>query len=103
MITLVTDCGLGNRNRAISSARKLADATGHDLTVIWGTNSLVACTFHELFEPSGNMRMVEVAPFGRRCFWRLDLLLYRAKRKTLPVFRKIVRFAQRLRFGTVIS
>ena len=64
MITLVTDAGLANRIRAISSARCFADETGHDLTVIWESNANAACTFHELFEPSGIMRVVDTSSFA---------------------------------------
>lgn len=103
MITLVTDAGLANRIRAISSARCLADETGHDLTVIWENNAYIVGAFHELFEPSGKMRTVNTPPFARSRYWRLDLLRYRVRKNNPPVFRQIIGLAQRLQFDMILS
>jgi hypothetical protein len=102
MITLVPSAGLANRIRAISSARCLADETGHDLTVIWKNHRHLASAFHELFEPSGKVRMVDTAAFGGSRLRRWNLLGYRLRKNKSPVLWQLAGLAKRLRFDTVL-
>ena len=66
MITLVPSAGLANRIRAISSARCLADETGHDLTVIWQNHRrLAAPTARRVLDAFGNVDRHELGQRGQ--------------------------------------
>lgn len=53
--------GLGNRMRAVDSAKALAAESGKNLVVLWKSNFELNCRYDELFEPSKSFRVEEIA------------------------------------------
>jgi hypothetical protein len=85
--------GLCNRMRSLDSAMALADATGHELHVIWDLNRELNCRLEDLFElPAAikSLRQPRSGRFGRRCRW----LYYTATCQIHLGQKRIVRWVQ---------
>lgn len=65
--------GLCNRMRAINSARVLAKKRGEKLTVIWFVNPELGCPFEQIFQPTEQFRVINIASK-----WNLKKLFYQS-------------------------
>ena len=74
--------GLGNRLRAYSSAKAIADANGYRLILLWGRDVHCNVRFEDLFEPDPSVPIVERA--DERIFSRADVWAIRIGYSGLP-------------------
>ena len=74
--------GLGNRIRAYSSAKAIADANGYRLILLWGRDVHCNAQFGDLFQPDRGVAVVDHP--DERIFSRSDVWAIRVNFSSLP-------------------